>query len=663
MTETGPSSHAPSLPSKTGTGLIALGLIVLVGVGLALRLYQLDKPLMWCDEAESSINAFTILQNGVPGDTYLGLPIYENTLTEPWPESAEYEFKDSSYSSKRLAIYHGWLPLYSIAGSLKWFGIEPDTDVAALKPKHDVSAISRRTMAARVPSVIAGVIFIVVLFFAAREMHSADAGWAAATVAAIAVPLVNISRQARYYSMTATLSAACCFAGWRLFKYGYWRDFIFAGVVFSLLFHTHILTFAIACVACATLLPFMFRHDKAILKMLTCAGIILVATVPWIIATGFLDSAQSVPKAISTMKLPQDLLAWPMKRLPVTLLLLTGMLLNVMIHLRPRWFPARMREAFSGHRSAFYFLGIWVLIAFTIFMTLIPAASLFFTRLYLGAVGPGIIFGAMLFVALGRSMNARVGRPLAAAVFILFVILQTFTLYTWNRERGQRQRMATFIEDFTDEKFRPGTRFYATPNDHLTLQYYTGMPIQSIAPVRRSFLDNYPGDIVMVNCRLPVWPLDWEEVEEGAREAGVDLEGQEVREWAEWFNRVGVARAIAGRAQSVSPPVDPLPEWGESLLVKQLETTAVNRARLKYELMNPSMFRGFTHYRDEGQMWEVFFYRFADPDKRVADPNYRNRLLRGYARILPTLWTIYHSPGSEANATASSHQASIEEKR
>src|SRR5690606_15453646 len=131
-----------------------------------------------------------------------------------------------------------------------------------------------------------------------------------------------------------------------------------------------------------------------------------------------------------------------------------------------------MREAFTGHRAAFYFLGIWVVIAFTMFMTLIPAASLFFTRLYLGAVGPGIIFGAMLFVALGRSMHARMGRPLASASFIVFIILQTFTLYTWNRERGQRHRMATFIVDFMDEKFKPGTRFYATPNDHLTLQFY-----------------------------------------------------------------------------------------------------------------------------------------------------------------------------------------------
>ena len=56
----------------------------------------------------------------------MGEPIYENTLSVPWPESAEYEFRDSSYSEKGLAVYHAWLPPYAIAAALKLAGIEPD---------------------------------------------------------------------------------------------------------------------------------------------------------------------------------------------------------------------------------------------------------------------------------------------------------------------------------------------------------------------------------------------------------------------------------------------------------------------------------------------------------------------------------------------------------
>lgn len=638
--------------------------MVIVGIGLALRLYQLDKPLMWCDEAESAINAFTILQHGVPIDTYLGLPIYENTLTDPWPESEEYEFKDSSYSRKGLAIYHGWLPLYSIAGSFKLFGIEPDTDTTALRPVHDVSAISRRTIAARVPAVVASVFFIVVLFYAAREMYGADAGWAAATVAAIAVPLVNIGRQARYYSMTAALSAACCWAGWRLYKRGWWRDFIFAGVVFSLLFHTHVLTFTIACAACATLLPFMFRHEKAIPKMLTCAAIILVASVPWIIGTDFLGSARAVPKAITTMKLPDDLLAWPLKRWPMTAVLLVGMFLTAATHLRPSWFPARLRQAFDEHRPAFYFLAGWIVIAFVMFMTLIPAASLFFPRLYLGAVGPGIIFGAMLFAALGRAVGRRMGAPVAVTVFVAFVTTQTYTIYTWNRERGQYHRMAAFIEDFRSEQFKPGTRIYATPNDHLTLQFYTGMPIQSIAPVRRSFLENYPGDIVFIGCMIPVWPLDWAHVRNIAANHGVTLSDDEVRQWTDRLNRIGAARAVADRVKTVTPAVDQLPGWAEKALDWQLELTDINRNRTKYDLMNPAMFRGYTHYRDMGRLWSVFFYRFVNPEERTGkNLNYATRLKRGEARVMPTMWVIYKSPGTDNTDQVRADGAGMEERK
>ena len=84
---------------------------------LALRARNLGWPPLWADEAESAINALTIVAEGLPTDHHLGLPIYENTLVRPWPESAEYEFRDISYSDRGLAVYHGWIPLYAIAGA------------------------------------------------------------------------------------------------------------------------------------------------------------------------------------------------------------------------------------------------------------------------------------------------------------------------------------------------------------------------------------------------------------------------------------------------------------------------------------------------------------------------------------------------------------------
>jgi hypothetical protein len=100
------------------------GILVLSAV--ALRGYRLGSPQLGVDEAESALNALTIVADGVPGAYFLGEPLYENTLARPWPGNPEYEFRDLSYSDRGLAIYHGWLPLYSIAAAFRLAGVTPE---------------------------------------------------------------------------------------------------------------------------------------------------------------------------------------------------------------------------------------------------------------------------------------------------------------------------------------------------------------------------------------------------------------------------------------------------------------------------------------------------------------------------------------------------------
>src|SRR5215472_3693291 len=101
--------------SRQARLLEGMMVILVLAAAFAIRVRYIAASPLWVDEAESSINALTTLQKGYPTDSYLGLPLYENTLVQQWPESAEYEFRDSSYSDKHYAVYHGWLPLYSIA--------------------------------------------------------------------------------------------------------------------------------------------------------------------------------------------------------------------------------------------------------------------------------------------------------------------------------------------------------------------------------------------------------------------------------------------------------------------------------------------------------------------------------------------------------------------
>src|SRR5207248_2648573 len=168
----------------------------------------------------------TILQKGYPTDTYLGLPIYENTLIRRWPEHPEYEFKDISYSDKHMAVYHGWLPLYCVAASFALHHIRPDQATPSLQIKHDLKERIRRTTAARLPSILFGALLLGFAFFGGRALYGSDAGWAALLVGAVYPWHINVCRQARYYSATMALGTGCCLLLWLMFERGKWKHFL-----------------------------------------------------------------------------------------------------------------------------------------------------------------------------------------------------------------------------------------------------------------------------------------------------------------------------------------------------------------------------------------------------------------------------------------------------
>jgi hypothetical protein len=162
--------------------------------GILLRSWNLADPVLFRDEAESAINALTILEHGVPTDRYLSLPIYENTLTRPWPDSEEYEFKDTSYSDRGFAVYHGWLPPYAIAASFVIFDIVPDKATDPPQVRHDDVHMRRRALAARAPSVVFAGIFLVALFAVGKALYALEAGMLALAIGAFTPYLIWVSR-------------------------------------------------------------------------------------------------------------------------------------------------------------------------------------------------------------------------------------------------------------------------------------------------------------------------------------------------------------------------------------------------------------------------------------------------------------------------------------
>jgi hypothetical protein len=487
----------------------------------------------------------------------------------------------------------------------------------------------------------------------------------------VAIPIIKVARTARYYSLTIALCTACCLFAWRMYTRRRSRDFVLGGVCFGLLFHTNALTFLIASLALATLLPAMIlqsrRRDESLLplisKLALFGAIVLVLIGPWVVLSGFLEAAANVPKARDTLSFPRDLLLYPIDRWPVTLVLTLGTAWVIATHVFGKRLPARVADPFREHRGAFYFLAGWGLIGFIAFVLLIPAASLFFQRAYLGILGPGIVFGAMLFAAGARVVGPRISLPVAGALFTAFVLANVRTQFPWADEHPWHQGTHDMIQEMRHWNLRPGTRLYATPNDNLTLTYYTGLPIQSITPVRREFLLNYPGDIVLIETIPRLLHVTPKLFQVYACDEGIELSTEQAEWWALAMSRYGVARYLRGHVAQVDVDV-PASPLTERVLGAQLEITREQTAGPDHPKgVNPAIFRGFD-LPDYSWWWQIFSYRFVDPLSRCGENlNYWPRMKNAELTVAPSLWVVYRSPGHSVTSTPAVLRANQNERR
>ena len=623
----------------------ALLLCAVLAWALGLRVWRLDAVMFRVDEAESTINALTILQHGYPTDHYLGLPLYENTLTLPWPESAEYEFKDSSYSARGMAIYHGWLPLYAIAASLEAFGIAPNEAGTLPAVQRTPEEMARLTRAARAPAVVFGMMFLLVVFALADELYGRDAAWGALLAGAFSSGVVEVARQARYYALATLLTTACCLFIWRILKHGRWRDYLLGAVLFALLFHTHVVAFAIAGATLALVLPFTVRRPGAWPRMTVFSALVAAAALPWAWLSGFLDQASRIPRAWPMLRLPEDLWAFLELRPSLSLLLLGGAACLLVADAGSRRLPARLTTPLLARRSSLYLLVVWMLAAYLGFTLGVPAVSYSLDRMAYPMLGPGMVLAAT-FVAAAVRMVAASPPPLLSGALLAAYLALFGNLDPLRLERERPRYKQETIEFLRSYPLRPDTRVYATPNLHLFLSAYTGLPVQNVAPVRRTFLDSYPGEVLLVEV-IPFRTLPADVVQEAARAAGVRLDRAEARRLAAFVTSRAVRERLRERVAEVDPPLDgeAVPDYLRPLIDdlprRTEEDFRSNQTSLR---VFPAMFRGFG-VRDWTMWWSVYFYRFVDPEARMGTrANYASRLARSRASVLASGVTVYQSP-------------------
>jgi Dolichyl-phosphate-mannose-protein mannosyltransferase len=613
------------------------GLAALVVLAMALRASHLGSPSLWVDEAESALNALTIVAEGLPVDRYLGIPLFENTLARPWPESAEYEFKDISYSDRGLSIYHGWLPLYAIAGAFRLAGVTPEAARSGTPPADgSTPELVRWTAVPRWPSIVFSGLFVLAAFGLGRRVGSTEVGWATALAAGLANIFVWFGRHARYYSATLALNAACGLAIWNACRRGRLRDYALAGLAIGLLFHTHALAAVTMAGVFVAALPLARRQPRLWLRVAVAAGVAGMLVLPWAQWSGFLGQMTHIPAARRYLDVKALLWSLPSTDPVVLLTCALGLAWFATAALVGNRIGERWRRPFLDQAPAFYFAIVWLALSYAVFVVAVPAASYFEMRLKLSVAVPGLLVNALVIGAASHAFRPQSRLLPVAGMLALLILSAQIPPRVASRpepESGEYQ-IARLVRSWA---LGPGARVFAEPNDHLFLTYYAGRPVQSISPVRKAWLDRFGADLVIIDGP---WyeSLRADEVQQVARRQGLELTAEAANARAKELRWLVPALDLETSVAELRPRPRPLDDLDKALVTAVREKT---RRAMEAVTAGTPLARAAT-FRHSREFWRFFFYWFSDPLARMGPGlNYRARLLTATAHLLPSGWIVY----------------------
>ena len=319
--------------------------------------------------------------------------------------------------------------------------------------------------------------------------------------ATINTSAITLARQARYYSATLAVTAVCGLLLVRMVTRGGRRDFALGGVMFALLFHTNLVALAGMAAAFAACVPLLARQPRLLEKASLLAGVFALGVLPWVVATGFVDSAAGLPPARALLGVA-EVIDYLRQRIPFVAVAAATLGWLIAIDVFRTRVPERLRRPFAHSRPIFTVLLAWTTSSFIAFQLLVPAASYFPSRLSLILLVPSLLFGATLFAALARTVT-RHHSPLLASTFfaLLLGLLGTATGWFPLAMEAGRPPLFDVVEHLQGLAMPSGTRVYGDTGTALQLTFYSGLPVQSVLPVRRSFFDTYAGEVLIVEGR------------------------------------------------------------------------------------------------------------------------------------------------------------------
>ena len=197
----------------------------LIGLGALLLFWNLGRPALWQDEAETALRAESILETGLPRMSLRGV------LVTAQPSLAAHEGNASG-----VWTWNTWLPAYLVAASFAVLGPTP--------------------FSARLPFALAGLLTLWLWWrlCADCESESADrrpwAPEAALALLALSPAYLLFCRQSRYYALVA-LGTVLVLSAWKRLLQGKRHGAVLVALSLNFLLHSSFAFFAAAALALA----------------------------------------------------------------------------------------------------------------------------------------------------------------------------------------------------------------------------------------------------------------------------------------------------------------------------------------------------------------------------------------------------------------------------
>ncbi|MDP2685167.1 MAG: glycosyltransferase family 39 protein [bacterium] len=433
-------------------------LTIFIIIGTILRINVFRDAILWSDEAETTINSMQVLEVGYPNDTYKGKPLYENESHIP-SNDPKYAFESTNYYGSKFEKNKGWLTFYYQAAFIKIFGAN--------------------TFNFRLPFILLFPFSLILLFLISKKLFNETIGLLASLIYSINYYSFFYEGQARYYSLTIFLSLLCLYLFYSAITSNKKRYYLLSTIGLILLFYTHIVTFLVMCVLFLVSHLLYYQNIRSIFskKIIYPFLTILLFTVPWLILVKFWN----------IFGLYGDSKFKILWFVMILLILSTLWLIN-------KIFPQIQKKILKKLNGINYLISF--LICIIILKPLIAPSESVSSRLFVEA--SPIIYILLSYLLFEIVKRKKITLTLFSNLTILIIIFYLINIPLITKKEIYDVTWVDESIKYLDQKTIVEKDLILVPFQQLPLLLYTNYNVESILPLRKSYIQNYPNKIYIM---------------------------------------------------------------------------------------------------------------------------------------------------------------------